>query len=103
MLLIKNPCWEPCGSHDGLQNALFRVCFLIVISDALLTRFWLQVGSILAPKWVPGGFPIASGPVFQRMSRIHRIFVPFGSLKIRFQDPSWEPFGSHDGLENASF
>ena len=96
-------CWLPLVFPRSLYKQSgehFDFCFQVA---ALTIPNWSPIGSIWAPKWMSRGLPIASGPVFQRMPRINRIFVPFGSLKIRFKDPSWHPFGSHDGFQNASF
>ena len=93
--------YSTCPIPTALVRILaFRLCIYFA---SLPIPKKSQLGSIWDPKQLSGGRPIASGPGFQRMPRVNRFFVPFGSLKKRFKDPSWDSFGSHGGLQNASF
>ena len=91
------------GSKLASFSFVFRVSVSRSFFDCLAVDLGVDLASIWAPKWMSRGLPVASGSAFQRKPRINRSFVPFGSLKTRFEDPSWEPFGCHDGFQNVSF
>ena len=121
---IKDPSWDPFGSHVGLQNASFWTRFLNVISDTFLIRFWLHFCLVLASclyhfrlvwrvrlhpqKLHPYGTKTSFlfQPVSNSLQNAHyvedRLGAPAGFKKMPIWAPFWHPNGSQNGHLKAS-